>query len=295
MYPTHDADALLMLAATLATKRRPAELVEVIAAFDLLQEPVPSTGRLIDSIQRLSAHGLLCEVDGGLALSAEGQLLMAALPKERHGFREFRRTQLDETVGEAAQEVALAHGDAGDVFAEQMAAGQHAQRLVAGRVVGHRGHDADAEAEFHVGLDHVGIEGRHDDVGREAGRGKGFVDPGAAREAFVIGDDRVLGNGFQGQRFDGFERMPGRHDHRVVPAVILERYAVAHAGDAFGGDADVGAAILQHRDDFRRAGLVQHQVHFREFLLEARHHLRQRIAGLGVRGGDGELAVVAGC
>ena len=81
MYPTHDADALLMLAATLATKRRPAELVEVIAAFDLLQEPVPSTGRLIDSIQRLSAHGLLCEVDGGLALSAEGQLLMAALPK----------------------------------------------------------------------------------------------------------------------------------------------------------------------------------------------------------------------
>ena len=81
MYPTHDADALLMLAATLATKRRPAELVEVIAAFDLLQEPVPSTGRLIDSIQRLSAHGLLCEVDGGLALSAEGQLLMSALPK----------------------------------------------------------------------------------------------------------------------------------------------------------------------------------------------------------------------
>ncbi len=81
MYPTHDADALLMLAATLATKRRPAELVEIIAAFDLLQEPVPSTGRLIDSIQRLSAHGLLCEVDGGLALSTEGQLLMSALPK----------------------------------------------------------------------------------------------------------------------------------------------------------------------------------------------------------------------
>ena len=71
MHPISDTDALFLLATTLASKRRPAELVEVIAAFDLLQEPVPSSGRLIDSIQRLSAHGLRCEVDGGLVEAAK--------------------------------------------------------------------------------------------------------------------------------------------------------------------------------------------------------------------------------
>ena len=80
----------------------------------------------------------------------------------------------------------------------------------------------------------------------------------------------------------------------MVPAVKVERDEVRHPREGFGGDTDVGAAVLEHGGNLGRAGLVQHQMDFRKGLLEARHHLGQRIAGLGVGGGDGELTVVLG-
>ena len=70
---------------------------------------------------------------------------------------------------------------------------QHAQVAVALRVEGHRGDDADAQPELDVGLDHVRVEGRHHDVGR-ARVGEGLVDAGAAGEALVVGDQRMLGD-----------------------------------------------------------------------------------------------------
>jgi hypothetical protein len=45
MYPVHDVDALLLIATTLSSKRRPAELVEIIAAADLLQVAIPAAPR----------------------------------------------------------------------------------------------------------------------------------------------------------------------------------------------------------------------------------------------------------
>ena len=40
MSPIHDVDVLLLLAVSLAAKRRPAEPVDIIAAIDLIQKNV---------------------------------------------------------------------------------------------------------------------------------------------------------------------------------------------------------------------------------------------------------------
>ena len=66
MYPVHDVDAILLLSLSIATKRRPADLTEVIAAIDLAGGPIPSENKLSDAFARLSAYGLIVEVDGGV-------------------------------------------------------------------------------------------------------------------------------------------------------------------------------------------------------------------------------------
>ena len=81
MHPVSDTDALFLLATTLASKRRPAELVEIIAGFEPLLEPVPGTSRLIDTIRRLTAHGLVELSEERFALTAAGQQLMVGLPR----------------------------------------------------------------------------------------------------------------------------------------------------------------------------------------------------------------------
>jgi hypothetical protein len=63
MHPVHDTDVVLLLATALAAKRRPAELVELVAAADLLAGAIPSEAKLADAFQRLSACGLICAVD----------------------------------------------------------------------------------------------------------------------------------------------------------------------------------------------------------------------------------------
>jgi predicted transcriptional regulator len=89
MYPVHDVDAILLLAMSLAAKRRPAELVEIIAAADLAQGVIPLEGKLIESFYRLSAYGLICELDGGYTLTADAQQIMTtgqrkkAVPEKR--------------------------------------------------------------------------------------------------------------------------------------------------------------------------------------------------------------------
>ena len=82
MYPVHDVDAILLLAMSLASKRRPAELVEIIAAADLNQGAVPSETKLSDSFYRLSEYGLICEQDGGYTLTPDAQQMMAGQRKK---------------------------------------------------------------------------------------------------------------------------------------------------------------------------------------------------------------------
>jgi len=77
MYPVHDVDAILLLAMSLASKRRPAELVEIIAAADLAQGAIPPETKLSDSFYRLSEYGLIRAQDGGYTLTADAQQILS--------------------------------------------------------------------------------------------------------------------------------------------------------------------------------------------------------------------------
>jgi hypothetical protein len=81
MYPVHDVDAILLLSLSVAAKRRPAELIEIVTAIDLAHGAIPSERKLSDAFARLSAHGLIVESDGGYTLSADAQAMMASQRK----------------------------------------------------------------------------------------------------------------------------------------------------------------------------------------------------------------------
>lgn len=82
MTPIHDIDALLLLATALSSKRRPADLLGLMAALDLVHGNIPGEAKLAEALARLSANGLLLAADGGIALSAAAQKLVEDLPKK---------------------------------------------------------------------------------------------------------------------------------------------------------------------------------------------------------------------
>ncbi len=82
MYPVHDADAILLLAMSVAAKRRPAELIEIIAAADLLAGVIPGETKLSDSFYRLSEYGLICAQDDGYALTPDAQQILSGQAKK---------------------------------------------------------------------------------------------------------------------------------------------------------------------------------------------------------------------
>ncbi len=77
MYPVYDVDALLLLSIGLSSKRRPAELYEIIAACDLIHGSVPVKSELIDAFARLSIGGLIEQQAAGYALTADALVLVA--------------------------------------------------------------------------------------------------------------------------------------------------------------------------------------------------------------------------
>jgi hypothetical protein len=76
MSPLQDIDALLLLSLAVSSKRRPAELIEIIAATDLIQGVVPSDLRLVEAFSRLAERGLICARDGGFMLTPDAQTVM---------------------------------------------------------------------------------------------------------------------------------------------------------------------------------------------------------------------------
>lgn len=82
MHPVHDVDALLLLALGLSAKRRPAGLVDIMAAVDLIQEAVPADAKLIEAFERLSRHGLIQAVDDAYRLSEAAEKIIAGLPRK---------------------------------------------------------------------------------------------------------------------------------------------------------------------------------------------------------------------
>jgi len=81
MYPVHDVDATLLLSLALAAKRRPADLNEIFTAIDLVQEMLPTPNKLSDAFARMSAHGLIVEIDGGYTLTEESEKMMTSQRK----------------------------------------------------------------------------------------------------------------------------------------------------------------------------------------------------------------------
>ncbi len=82
MHPVNDVDAIILMATTLASKRRPAELVEIVAAADLLQGAVPFVEKLDEAIKRLSTLGLIGATEGRFMLTPAGHAIMAKQPKK---------------------------------------------------------------------------------------------------------------------------------------------------------------------------------------------------------------------
>ncbi len=54
---------------SLAAKRRPAELIEIVSAFDLVSGDIPLPARFAEAFHRLSQFGLVIEQDDGYMLS----------------------------------------------------------------------------------------------------------------------------------------------------------------------------------------------------------------------------------
>jgi hypothetical protein len=82
MHPVHDVDALLLLALGLSAKRRPAELVDIMAATDLIQEAIPADAKLIEAFERLSRHGLIVATESGYRLGEAAEKIIAGLPRK---------------------------------------------------------------------------------------------------------------------------------------------------------------------------------------------------------------------
>lgn len=82
MSKIHDVDALLILATGMAAKRRPADLVEIMAAIDFLQGNIPGEAKLSEAFARLSAQGLILAAAEGYQLSPAAEAMVSDLPKK---------------------------------------------------------------------------------------------------------------------------------------------------------------------------------------------------------------------
>lgn len=95
MYPVQNIDALLLIATTLASKRRPAQLVDIIAAIDLLQASIPDTEPLLDAFRHLGKHGMLRADENGISLTDNAEKIMATQPKGGRGEERIFRVRDD--------------------------------------------------------------------------------------------------------------------------------------------------------------------------------------------------------
>ena len=82
MYPVHDVDTPLLLAISLSSKRRPAELVEILAAYELILGATFSEEKISEAFSRLAGFGLISEMDGGFTLTEEAQLHITGQAKK---------------------------------------------------------------------------------------------------------------------------------------------------------------------------------------------------------------------
>lgn len=132
MHPIHDVDAILLLATALSSKRRPAELVEIIAATELIQGAqgtIPSETKISDAFGRLSRCGLLCATEGGFALTPDAQAIMAAQRRKAETAELLFGIKASMAAYEVKAEhppIVLAAGQLASAIATQRSAGEGA-------------------------------------------------------------------------------------------------------------------------------------------------------------------------
>ncbi len=225
----------------------------------------------------------------------ESKLVVVHVPGHRAG-HEFAvqpvAEQLREFIDEVAQVGAALERHARHALAEQVAHRPHHE--VAQRVVAHRhlGHDAHAQAEAHVGLDHVRIDGLQHDARLQLARGEGLVDLAAPRERGVVGDEGFVGDVVHADALLLRQRMARGHHQHVLPFVAGQGDEVRVVGERLGRHADLRHLVDHHACHLVRRGLVQAHVHLGIGLAQLRDRHRQHVARLRVGGGDAQRAAV---
>lgn len=81
MTPIFDTDVVLLEAVALASKRKPAELAEVVTALAVADKRLPAQAKLLDAFVRLGNHGLLLEQQGCYTLTIAAQAVLGSVPK----------------------------------------------------------------------------------------------------------------------------------------------------------------------------------------------------------------------
>lgn len=102
MHPIHDVDVLLLAATALAAKRRPAELVEIMAAAHLIHGSIPLDVDLAAAFLRLSAQGLMAEAAGRYALTPDAAAFMAGVRHQRKAEPEQRLLAIKQALADYA-------------------------------------------------------------------------------------------------------------------------------------------------------------------------------------------------
>lgn len=82
MQPVHDIDVVILMAVALAAKRRPAQLVEIVAAADLIQGMIPFESKLGGAIATLSWHDLIRAEGDGFTLCPAAVTMVSDLPNK---------------------------------------------------------------------------------------------------------------------------------------------------------------------------------------------------------------------
>lgn len=135
MYPIHDVDVLLLMATALSSKRRPAELEEIVSAAELIKESIPDEAKLIDSFYRISGCGLLQKVGAGYTLTPAAEDVLSGMRKKATTAERFSGVRENlaefEPTGEHPH-IALTHEEMAEAIkAHKLAAKTPGQNLLA--------------------------------------------------------------------------------------------------------------------------------------------------------------------
>lgn len=177
----------------------------------------------------MSRRGVVCRTKlvgawlRGARIAGRG----SALHSQDELGRQMRRQHVEKRKLVVAQDGIAAQPDVGHMGVKQVPHRARYEIVVLRRANGHRCGDANAEPDAHVGFDDVGVCAFENDVGCDARLLEAVVDPPTGAVAVEIGDQRVRGNRFQGERLLLGERVVGAYHHDVLPAIRRQKQEVA--------------------------------------------------------------------